>query len=283
MTIHILTESAADLSPEQIRTHEIEVLPMTIHINGHSYKDNENITPADIFKAVSETGVYPITSAPSIEEYKTFFNRKGTKIFIGVSSALSSAFDHAKLAARELDDPDLHIFDSKSISTGIGQLVLKAAGYKKSGMDISAILHKLEMDIKQGRGLILLENLEFIRRGGRISAVEKWLGGLLQIRPLLFVQRDGNLGVRLRSRGNRKKLLNILAQALLNDLPEDSTDPVIITHLDQEYEANYLYQRLKSSKSSMNLLINNVGCLLASHSGPGAIGVAYSVLENGQK
>lgn len=275
--IQIITESAADLSLSQLQQFNIHSIPMYINLNGNSYKDVDGINPENIFAEVELNGHYPTTSAPSIEDYINAFSKSGEKIFIGVSSKLSSAFGNAQVAAKELADPDLHVIDSKSFSTGMGQLVIKAAEMRDSGLTASEIYKNIGQHILKAHGIFILDTLDYIFHSGRVSMIGRMIGSLLRIHPILKINPDGSLGIFRKMRGSRKKTLDAIINELYRQKECIDTERLIITHLNCDEEAAYLKKNVEGMFNSINVEINNVGCLLAVHSGPKPIGIAYMV------
>ena len=135
--IKICTDSCVDINKNQIEENNIYVFPLSIILGDKEYLDGVDISPKDIFSYVEKTGQLPKTAARSIEDFKAFFSdllKDGSEvIYMGISSKLSSAFSYAKQAKEELNNDKLHIVDSKSLSTGIGLLVLYASSLAKSG------------------------------------------------------------------------------------------------------------------------------------------------------
>lgn len=215
--IKLITESAADLTPTQIRKFNIQVIPMHISINGKSYLDNDGLRPQKIFSEVESYGNYPLTAAPSISEYKKYFSQPGEKIFIGVSSKLSSAFNNATIAAEELNDENIHLIDARSISSGVGRLVLKAGFLIQNNLSAIEITEEIHKSVDLGRGLILLDTLDYLYHGGRVSSIKRWIGSILQIRPILFVKRNGTLDVIRNVHGSRKKCLDLLVNEMTKE------------------------------------------------------------------
>lgn len=278
--IKLITESAADLTPTQILKFNIQVIPMHISINGKSYLDNDGLRPQKIFSEVESYGNYPLTAAPSISEYKKYFSQPGEKIFIGVSSKLSSAFNNATIAAEELNDENIHLIDARSISSGVGRLVLKAGFLIQNNLSAIEITEEIHKSVDLGRGLILLDTLDYLYHGGRVSSIKRWIGSILQIRPILFVKRNGTLDVIRNVHGSRKKCLDLLVNEMTKEKNNIDPDMIILTYIDCKEDAEYLRDLIIDLIPGCNLITSEVGCVLASHSGPNAIGIAYSLLDN---
>lgn len=275
--INILTDSTADI-PKSLRdAYNIETIPMYIQLNGRVYKDGEDIHPEILFEAVRTTGQYATTSAPSPGDFIQFFDRKHPSIYIGVSSKLSTTFRNAQLAVREIGNPKVDLIDSLSISTGYGQVVLQAAQWRNEGMGFEELGHKIRERVKQTRGVFILDTLEYIYHGGRCSAIEHFFSSILKINPFLEMREDGTLGVLKKVRGSRENAINALLIYFKEQISKFSIPEIYLTHLDCDQEAQFLKEQLEATGKPIQINHAKVGCVLATHSGPKPIGIAYYV------
>lgn len=277
MMINILTDSTADIPKELRLEHQIETIPMYIQIDGHVFRDEEDIDAQMLFDQVNQTGIYPTTSAPSPSDFIKFFDRKEPSIYIGVSSNLSTTFRNAQLAKRELNNSNVELIDSLSFSTGYGQVVLKAAEWRNAGMDFYTLIERIKDFIKKTRGIFILDTLDFLYQGGRCSSIEHFFSSLLKIRPFLHVRPDGTLGVLQKVRGTRMRSVKALVEYFFVHKDEIANDRIFITHLDCEEEAQFISDNLIPEFPGMEIIRARIGCALATHSGPYPIGIAYHV------
>ena len=275
--INILTDSTADLTKEQCERLHIETIPMYVQLNGKMYKDGEDIDPQMLFERVKETGKYPTTSAPSPGDFINYFDRSGESIYISVSSKLSSTFRNAQLALKEMSNRSVSLIDSLSISTGYGQVVLKAAEWRNAGMGFEELCHRIRQFVRRTRGVLILDTLDYVYHGGRCSAVNHFFSSLLRISPLLSIRKNGTLGVLKKVRGSRTKAVQALLSFIKVELETHTIDHAIITHLDCDDEASILINGIKATNHKLAISTAKVGCVLATHSGPKPLGIAYSV------
>jgi DegV family protein with EDD domain len=275
--INILTDSTADLSKELCETYAIETIPMYIQLNGVVYRDGEDLDPGMLFDAVQSTGQYPTTSAPSPGDFIQFFNRDNPSIYIGVSSKLSSTFRNAQLALEQVHNKTIDLIDSLSFSTGYGQVVLQAAQWRNEGMGFEDLGKKIRALIKNTRGIFILDTLDYLYHGGRCSAIENFFASMLKIRPFLAVLPNGTLGVIQKVRGSRKRAINALTAYFQNQLTQFNIPEIFITHLDCEEEAFELETQINAFGNNIQIQTAKVGCVLATHSGPKPIGIAYRI------
>lgn len=279
--IHILTDSTADLSKAQCESLQIETIPMYVQLNGKVYKDGEDIDAKLLFERVNQTGKYPTTSAPSPGDFLRFFDRREKSIYIGVSSMLSTTFRNAQLALKECGHRVIELIDSLSISTGYGQVVLKAAEWRNAGMGFQELCQRIRQMIKQTRGIFILDTLDYLYHGGRCSAIDHFVSSLLKIRPFLNIREDGTLGVLQKVRGSRSKAVEALFDYFKTQMETFIIKDIVITHLDCEDEASYLDKKINALDNETEISQAKVGCVLATHSGPKPLGIAFSVVESG--
>ena len=275
--IRILTDTTSDLSEEVLKTYGIETIPMYIQVNGKVYKDMEEITPNVLFDHVARSGNYPTTSAPSPEDFFHFLKDKGPAIYIGVSSQLSSTFQNAQLALRELGEKTIDLIDSLSISTGYGQTVLQAAKWRNEGMGFIELGKKIREMVQRTRGIFILDTLDYLYHGGRCKAVEHFVASLLKIHPFLEIQPEGTLRVLQKVRGSRMRAVRALRNYFIEQISLHQVRRVVITHLDCADEVDYLVQEIREESPLLDIQTAQVGCVLATHSGPKPLGIAYEV------
>lgn len=275
--INILTDSTADISKQLCEAYHIDVIPMYIQLDSKVYKDGEEIIPEMLFDTVRKTGQFPTTSAPPPGDFIKFFDRDHPSIYIGVSGKLSATFRNAQFAVKELGNKAIDLIDSLSISTGYGQVVLQAAKWRDEGMGFKELGLRIRDRIKMTRGIFILDTLDYVYHGGRCSAIEHFFSAMLKIHPFLQILPDGTLGVLQKVRGSREKALEALLsyfndQASLYKIPE-----IYLTHLDCDEEADFLVKQINAWGKPINIATAKVGCVLATHSGPKPIGIAYHI------
>lgn len=272
--IHIMTDSCADLSQELLEKHQIRSIPLQIFINNQNYHDGD-LSIHQLFDMVSQTGQLPKTSAPSIKEFVDFFTPADRGIYIGISSKLSATIQTSRLALAELDGQDIRVIDSLNLSTGIGMLALLAADLRDAGLSLDEIAVEVEQTIPKIRTSFIIDTMDYLYKGGRCTALQAFFGSMLKIRPVIEVRTDGTLGVKDKIRGTRQKGL----QSLLNDFRSnlDAVDRhrVFVTCTDCPEDAEYLKTELLKIAPIGEVLITTAGATIASHCGPGTIGILY--------
>jgi DegV family protein with EDD domain len=278
--IHVLTDSIADIPNDLLEKYQIRTIPMYVQLNGKVYRDGETITPDALFENVKQTGNYPTTSAPPPSDFVEFFKNGDPKIFIGVSGKLSTTMENAQIALNELGNHHIDLIDSRSISIGYGQIVLQAAKWRDEGMEFGALGSAIRKLVASSRGIIILNTLEYLYHGGRCSAINHFASSVLNIRPFLNLRQDGTLGILKKVRGSRKKALKELFNYFKSQYEKHEISHISIGHLDCDDEANKLKNMIVDLGYQNEILITNIGCVLASHSGPYPLGIAFTFAEN---
>ena len=278
--INIITDSTADIPNELLAKHRIEVIPMYIQLNGRVYHDGDTIYPDEMFEWVKTTGEYPTTSAPPPSDFLRYFDRKVPSIYIGVSGKLSTTIANAQNAIKELENPKVDIIDSKSISIAYGKIVLQAAKWRDADMSYEELGKQIRNLIDRSKGVFILNTLEYLYHGGRCSAINHFASSLLRIRPFLQLLSDGSLGIMKKVHGSWEKAVQILFGYFKEEYNKYELDHISIGYLDGEEEANALKNDIQKLGYQKEILVSRIGCVLASHSGPKPLGIAYSIVEN---
>lgn len=273
--LHILTDSTADLGQELSERFQIQIIPLYVLIEDKSYIDGVEIGLNDLFNSVERTGQLPKTSAPAVGDFIRIFDQEGEYIYIGISSKLSATFRNSQLALETLNKPGIHLVDSLNLSTGIGLLSIRAAEMRDAGLSAHEITQHVSLLIPKVRTSFVVETLDYIYKGGRCSAVQNLVGSLLHIRPIIEVRPDGTLAVKDRVRGSRQKALNQLVQDFSMNLATADLKRVFITHTGCDADAQFLKSELCKIAPDTEICITYAGSVIASHCGPGTIGVLY--------
>lgn len=278
--VKIIADSCSDLSPELIKKYEIDIVPLDVLIGDTNYKDGVTLSTNRLFELVKTTGLLPKTSAPSIAAFQEHFSHRGEIIYLSIGSKLSATYQTAMLVKDGLNREDIFILDSSNLSTGIGLLVLAAAEMSAHGLDAKTIIDRINLLIPKVRTSFVIDTLDYIYKGGRCSAIELLVGSLLKIRPIIEVKPDGNLGIKRKINGSRKKALMAMVEDFSRDLPNLDTRRVFITHTltdDNITDAQFLKSEIQKITSVDEILFTMAGATIASHCGPETIGILYLV------
>lgn len=267
----ISTDSPADVPAEIRARYDIRVIPLHIILDDDCFEDGVNIQPDDLYAFYKKTGRLPKTSAVSVAEYTDFFKELtqdgSSVVHISFSSALSATHQNARLAAEDFDN--VYIVDSKSLSTGIALLAIKAAQLAQDGLDAKTIAHEMEYKREKVVTTFILDKLEFLYKGGRCSGVAMLGANVLGIKPSI-VMADGKLQVGKKYRG---KLENCQMQ-YVRDLLEQyagriDTDRAFLSRTagvsDEQMKA--LQKEIHKTLKFKEYIVSTVGCTITSHCG----------------
>lgn len=277
-TVRIVSDSTCDLSSDLIIKHGIAIVPLYVVFGEKAYRDGIDINTEELYKKVGETSILPKTSAPSPMDFQKTFSQyidNGEDIiYIGLSSRISATLQNASIAAQELPEGRIEIVDSQNLSTGIGLLVMKAVDYAKDGRNVSEIAAKVRELVPRIRTRFIINTLDYLYKGGRCTALESFIGGLLSIKPVVSV-RDGKMILEDKIRGKREKARSNMLENILADKDSILRDRIFITHSMDLEEAELLKEHLQKEISGAEIIITDAGCVISSHCGPRTVGVLY--------
>jgi DegV family protein with EDD domain len=276
--VKIIADSCSDLSPELIEKYQIGIVPLDVLIGDTNYKDGVNLSTRQLFELVEKTGVLPKTSAPSFAAFQEAFSHPGEIVYISISSMLSATYQSAVLVRETLKRDDIHIIDSLNLSTGIGLLVITAAELSAKGLNAAQIVAEINQLVSKVHSSFVIDTLEYIYKGGRCSAIEMLVGGILKIRPVIEVRGDGTLGVKRKVNGTRKKALLSMVDDFSRDIAALEKRRVFITHTltdEAATDAQFLKTEIEKHVNVDEILFTTAGATIASHCGPETIGILY--------
>lgn len=278
--IAITADSTCDLPDSYIKENEITVIPLSILLGDKVYHDGVDIKPADIYKYVDEHGTLPKTSAVTPAEYHEVFKRltdEGKKVVhIGFSSGLSSSFQNACVAAGEFDD--VYCVDSKSLCTAMGLLVLKACDYRDKGMEARRIADKVNKLVPKVSATFVLENLEYLHKGGRCSGIAKFGANVLGIKPSIAVEtQNGRLEIAKKYRGRMDVVYKQYAADRLSEIKKVQPDRVVIADSGGISPDTIAFVKgmIEGKDKFENVILADAGCTISSHCGPKTLAVFY--------
>ncbi len=277
--IKIISDSTCDLSKELISKHDIEIIPLYVNFDDESYKDGVEISTEELYKKVEEKGKLPHTAAISIADFTIVFEKylqEGYEIiYTGISKAMSSTFNNARMAANELDSDKISVIDSMNLSTGIGLIVLRMAKLRDEGKTLEDITNDiLEYRLKV-KSQFAIPTLDYLHKGGRCSGLTSLVGKVFKIKPIIEV-RNGKMSVGAKPRGKMINALNHLLNMIKQDLDNLELENVFVTHSLNFEDCKYLVTELKEIlPKEVNIYDTCAGCVISSHCGQGTIGILY--------
>ena len=281
--IIIMTDSCCDLPYEFTMDNNIVLIPLRLTLRGETIEDDlgKTLKYSDFYKAVRE-GEMPKTAQANVYEFEQLFEKyikDGDKmIYIAFSSALSGTYNSACVARENLlekyPEADISVIDSKSASMGLGLLVYYANEMLKSGKNKEEIIKWIEENKLKVIHWFTVEDLNHLFRGGRVSKTTAMVGSLLSIKPVMHVDNEGRLMPVEKARGRKKSLsslVNKVAEGIVN--PEEQV--IFISHGDCIDDVEYVKEKLLQKIKVKDIIVNYVGPVIGSHSGPGTVAIFY--------
>ena len=275
--IRIITDSASDIVDN--RREDLTVLPVSITFGSEEFRDGITLTHEAFYEKLIECDALPVTSqvAPFAfeEAFREAVEAGGQVIAITLSSKLSGTYQSACIGAEGFGGK-VRVVDSENASIGQHALVEYALRLKDAGLGFEEIVEKLEADKKRIRLIALLDTLEYLKKGGRISKAAAMAGSLLSIKPVIAIQR-GEVAILGKARGS-KQGNNLLAEQIRQTGGIDFGKPFVLgyTGLSDAMLRKYIKDHESFWKSSVDgLETSSVGGTIGTHIGPGAIGVAF--------
>lgn len=280
----LMTDSCCDLSASLAEELGIFVLPLSLELSGqtyHNYLDGREIGFSDFYNRIraGETATTSAISVGIFEETMRPFLESGKDILcLSFSSALSTTYQSAVIAAGEMaesfPEAKIHVVDTLSASLGQGLLVYLCARKKQAGLDIDALRDYAEQTKGQVCHWFTVDDLNHLKRGGRVSATAALFGTMLSIKPVLHVDDQGRLIPVSKSRGRRASLT-----ALVDRMEQTAVDPgtqtVFISHGDCPEDAQFVADEIRRRFGTEDIRINFVGPVIGNHSGPGTMALFF--------
>ena len=280
----ILTDSSADLDGEMAQRLDVQVLPLSFTIGGrtyHNYPDNREMDP-HLFYERLRAGEVATTSAVNVAQYTealTPLLQAGKDVLIlAFSSGLSATYSSSVIAVEDLREkfPQRKIFtvDTLCASLGQGLILYLAAGLQKQGKSIEEVRDWVEANKLHICHWFTVDDLMYLKRGGRVSAATAVVGTMLQIKPVMHVDDEGHLINVSKARGRKASL-----DALVKKVGETATDPasqtMFISHSDCEADARYVADQIQAKYGTKEIILNYIGPVIGAHTGPGCVALFF--------
>ena len=280
----LMTDSCCDLTDYMARELELEVLPLTMHMDGQDYPNDlagTAISNEEFYKRI-RAGKLATTSAVNVGQFQDAMRRvlqSGKDIVcVCFSSALSTTYQSAVIAADDLrsefPEAEIHVVDSLSASLGQGLLLYLAAQQKKAGLTAAELAKWVEENRLSICHWFTVDDLNYLKMGGRVSATTALVGTMLSIKPIMHTSDEGKLVPVSKARG-RKAAINALLDKIeaLAIRPEEQT--MFICHADCELDARAVAQQIKDRFGTKTVYINYIGPVIGSHTGPNTMGIFF--------
>ena len=273
--VHIVTDSSCDLSEAETTTNGIGVVPLNIRFGDDEYVDREQLSVEDFYAKMASTVLLPETSAPSPGRFEQAFRGAAAVgasgvVCINLSGELSATVQSARNAATAVDgDIDVRVIDSRSLTGGLGTMVLEAALAARNGADADAVVALVESMIPRTEIYGALDTLENLKKGGRIGSAKALVGSMLSVKPIIRIV-DGAVEEAGKQR-TRKRALEWVRDQLF---AEGTVEKLSILH-GEAPDIDLFLDMIAERYPRDQVRLGKIGAVIGTHGGPGVIGMCY--------
>jgi DegV family protein with EDD domain len=273
--VHIVTDSSCDLSDHDATTMRIGVVPLSIRFGADEYIDREELSVENFYAEMASTGLLPETSAPSPGRFEQEFRAAAAAgatavVCINLSGELSATVQSARTAATSIaTDLDVRVIDSRSLTGGLGTMVLDAATAARDGADADAIVAMVESMISRTEIYAALDTLDNLKKGGRIGSAKALLGSMLSVKPIIRIV-DGAVEEAGKQR-TRRRALEWLRDKLY---AEPTVHELSVLHGEAPDIDDFL-DIIADRYPRDKIRLGKIGAVIGTHGGPGVIGLCY--------
>lgn len=268
--VRIVTDSTAYLTREYARQHKIRIVPLSVTFSGVTGDEGFPGEFEDFYRQLETSRDFPTTSQPSIDAFATAYKEilaEGCEIVtIVISEKISGTFDSASAAAAMTAPDKISVIDSETTVSNLKLLVKIACSMAEEGRSREEITEAIEREKKRMQVHLSADTLEYLKKGGRLSAAQAAIGSLLSVKPVLGLV-DGSLKAVAKVRGRAKAL-----EYIIDSVPDDAAN-IAVLHILCPEEARLVQQKLQERFPHINIEIDEIGPVIGSHLGPGGVGV----------
>lgn len=273
----IASDSTTDLTPELIERYQVKILPLGVALGEKLYTDGVDISPDMIYAHYEQTGELPKTSAINVVQCAEFFKEHtadgSAMVFFTISSEMSSTYANAALAAKEFDN--VYVVDTRNLSTGGGLLVAAAGDMANKGMGAKEIAETCADLTDKVVASFVVDDLTFLHKGGRCSALAAIGANLVQIKPCIGV-RGGKMSVVKKYRGRFGAVLKKYAAELMEEAGDADLSRVFVTHAGCDEEiVDQCVRQVKEALPFEEVIVGRAGCTISSHCGRNTLGILF--------
>ncbi|WP_342025627.1 DegV family protein [Cytobacillus pseudoceanisediminis] len=274
--IKIVTDSTADLSSELIEKFDIEVVPLSIHIEGNTYLDRVDITPSEFMRKMKEADELPKSSQPPAGVLAEVYDRFGDQgydiLSIHMTGGMSGTVQSAESAAA-MSHANVTVVDSRYISKALAFQVLEAAKMASEGKSIQEIVSRLETIRSNTKLFVVVDTLENLVKGGRIGKGKAMIGSLLNIKPIASL--EGGVYTPVAKVRSHTQVAKYLAKQFAEDIKGKTIKGVGLVHAEGIELASKLKKMIEELDVAAEIEIEETTPIISTHTGPGAIGFMY--------
>ena len=279
MKLAVITDSSAVLQPTTLANKDVFVLPIPVTIDEESFVEGQNLTAEEFYQKMAASEDLPKTSQPSLlelEEILTALQANGYTHAVGLflSSGISGFYQNIQYLADEFEGLTIAFPDSKITSAPLGMMVENVLKWAAAGQSFEEICAKLDQQIAQTSAFIMVDDLDHLVKGGRLSNAAAILGNLLSIKPILYFTAEGKIEVYEKVRTEKKAVKRLLE--ILQEKTSDGNYQLAIIHANCPEKADRFKEQLEQAGVTSQLPIVSFGSVIGTHLGEGAIAFGIS-------
>lgn len=281
--IALITDSTAYLSPEFVQNNEISVIPLNLHWDGTNYRDGVNITPNEFYDMLAVSDSIPSTSQPTYGEFEELMKGLAEKndavVAVLISSGISGTIDSALMAQKHLSKYAIEVVDSKLTSAGLALLIKALVQARAKGANATQLTSLAYRIIDTAGIFFMVDTLKYLHKGGRIGGASRYLGGALDIKPILYLNQEGKIDALEKVRTKKKALQRLMDLAV--EKADGKKACVGIIHAQAPEEAKAVQMALSERLDYAEMEIYELSPVIGTHVGPGTLGIALHTVDLG--
>lgn len=276
MALRIVTDSTSDLSPALLAKYGISMVPLTVHFGPESFLEGVQLSTDDFWTKVQSSPFHPKTAQPAPGDFLQVFQRlhaEGHEILcVCISANLSGTMNSAQIAAQMLPEAKITVVDTRSVTLGLGMMVIEAARLAEAGTPTADVVKRIDEIAGRMNILFTLDSLEFLQKNGRVGKAASLLGGLLGLKLILQVDREGVVAPADKVRG-RSKVLPRALEMLQERVPAGRKVRMAILHANVPEQAQLWVDEVSKVWDVQEYWVGPIGAVVGTNAGPGTVGV----------
>ncbi len=274
--IRIITDSLCDLTMEHAKKLNIDILPLTVRFGEQDYKCGIELSNEEFYEKLETSSDNPSTAAVNPyefeEKFKSYIDNGDDVVAILFSKHMSATYQSASIAAGNVDSDRLHLIDCENGAMGQALLIETAVAMRDKGLSADEITEKITELLPKTKTYIVIDTMEYLKRGGRISKSAALIGGLMKLHPVLQVIADGAKPV---DKVKGKKSCNAWLINKLTENPADTSYQLVIGHSNAPERAEAFKEQLREAGITNDIFITCIGPVVGTHIGPNCLGIGY--------
>lgn len=275
--VQIIADTISSIPVPMAKDLGIPFLPQIVIFGDESFRDDTEMDAVLFLKKLRSSNQLPKTAAPPPDLYHPIYEKliaeKNPVVVIAPSSALSGTVRSAEVAALDFPGSDIRVVDTRTAAGGLGELVLIADQFAKSGMDADTVAAKIKNLASRSRTYFLVDTLEYLYKGGRIGGAQALFGSILQVKPILTLV-DGHTEP-AESQRTKKRALERIVELVLSECPHSDEAHLCIAHAQADADVIILKNRFEKEMGIKDVHIYGLPPAILTHTGPGAMAISY--------